>query len=167
MKNQSTTCLPSDITPRNSIPISSLKFHSSLLPIPYSILGTSPTSKLLFLNVAILDSTGRNSFIGDVLIRGERICFVGLLSKLDREKLLGEPHVRIFEGRGRTLMSGLGDAHTHLTWNGGDLNALGGMEWNQHMLLTAKSAKCYLDSGYTMWVFVLSLRLSITLHKIG
>ncbi|TGO65761.1 hypothetical protein BCON_0001g00770 [Botryotinia convoluta] len=109
METPSTTSPPSNITPRNLIPIASLNFHSSLLPTPYSILGTSPTSKLLFLNVTILDSTGRDPFSGDVLICGERIRF-----------------------------------------NGGDLNALGELAWEDHKLLTAKSAKCYLDSGYTM-----------------
>ena len=33
--------------------------------------------------------------------------------------------VRVFHGRGRTLMSGLGDAQTHLTCNEGNLNQLG------------------------------------------
>lgn len=47
-------------------------------------------------------------------------------------------------------MSGLGDAHTHLSWNNGDLGALGDLGVEEHTLLTARSAKCYLDSGYTM-----------------
>ncbi|TGO91756.1 hypothetical protein BPOR_0019g00160 [Botrytis porri] len=150
METPTITSPLSYIAPRNVIPIASLNFHSSLLPTPYSILGTSPTSKLLFINDTILDSTGRDPFPGDVLICGERIRFVGILSNLDQEQLLEDPDVQIFEGRGRTLMSGLGDAHTHLTWNGGDLNALEEMAWEEHMHLTAKSAKCYLDSGYTM-----------------
>lgn len=47
-------------------------------------------------------------------------------------------------------MSGLGDAHTHFTWNGGDLNRLGELGVEEHVLLTARSAQCYIDSGYTM-----------------
>jgi hypothetical protein len=47
-------------------------------------------------------------------------------------------------------MSGLGDAYTHLTWNEGDLPALGDLGVEEHTLLTARSAKTYLDSGYTM-----------------
>lgn len=47
-------------------------------------------------------------------------------------------------------MSGLGDAHTHLSWNNGDLGALGDLGIEEHTLLTARSAQCYLDSGYTM-----------------
>lgn len=49
-------------------------------------------------------------------------------------------------------MPGLGDAHTHLTWNGGDLARLGELGVEEHVLLTARSAQCYLDSGYTMFV---------------
>lgn len=47
-------------------------------------------------------------------------------------------------------MSGLGDAHTHLSWNNGDLGKLGELGVEEHTLLTARSAQCYLDSGYTM-----------------
>lgn len=47
-------------------------------------------------------------------------------------------------------MSGLGDAHTHFTWNNGDLGALGELGVEEHTLHTAKAAQCYLDSGYTM-----------------
>jgi hypothetical protein len=49
-------------------------------------------------------------------------------------------------------MSGLGDAHTHFTWNGGDLNRLSELPVEEHVLLTARSAQCYIDSGYTMYV---------------
>ncbi|KAF2999114.1 hypothetical protein E8E14_003158 [Neopestalotiopsis sp. 37M] len=66
------------------------------------------------------------------------------------ENLQKDPDVCVFNGRGRTLMPGLGDAHTHLTWEGGDLNGLGDMPVEEHTLLTARSARCYLDSGYTM-----------------
>jgi hypothetical protein len=54
-------------------------------------------------------------------------------------------------------MSGLGDAHTHLSWNGGDLGHLGEMGVEEHTLLTARSAKVYIDSGYTMSVKRLSV----------
>ena len=47
-------------------------------------------------------------------------------------------------------MSGLGDAHTHLTWDNGHLSGLGDMGVEEHTLLTAQSARTYLDSGYTM-----------------
>jgi hypothetical protein len=70
----------------------------------------------------------------------------------DREALVQNPKVRVFQGKGRTLMPGLGDAHTHFTWNGGDLARLGELAVEEHVLLTARSAQCYIDSGYTMFV---------------
>lgn len=66
------------------------------------------------------------------------------------EDLKNDPKVRVFYGKGRTLMSGLGDAHTHFTWNGGDLDRLGDLGVEEHTLLTMRSAQCFLDSGYTM-----------------
>jgi len=51
-------------------------------------------------------------------------------------------------------MSGLGDAHTHFTWNGGDLDRLGDLGVEEHTLLTMRSAQCFLDSGYTMFVLI-------------
>lgn len=47
-------------------------------------------------------------------------------------------------------MPGLGDAHTHFSWNGSNLDRLGDIALEEHVLLTARSARCYLDSGYTM-----------------
>ncbi|KZT28207.1 isoaspartyl dipeptidase-like protein [Neolentinus lepideus HHB14362 ss-1] len=114
----------------------------------YSIAGTHPDSKILFLDVDILDSTGREPYMGDVLIEGERITQVGTVRQ--RATLVNNPRVRVINGRGRTLMSGLGDAHAHFSWNGGDLEGLGGLGVEEHTLLTARSANCFLDSGYTM-----------------
>ena len=36
-----------------------------------------PTSKILFRNVSILDSTGADPYTGDVLVEGDRIAAVG------------------------------------------------------------------------------------------
>lgn len=68
----------------------------------------------------------------------------------NKKALEQDPTVRVFAGKGRTLMSGLGDGHTHFTWNGGDLARLGELDIEEHVLLTIKSAQCFLDSGYTM-----------------
>lgn len=134
--------------PRNIKNIDAIKFDASLQPRNYTILGTHPESQILFSDVNILDSTGRGLYKGDVLIEGERITKVGVVP--NAEELKKNPRVRVFHGRGRTLMTGLGDAHTHLTWNGGDLNRLGDLGIEEHVLLTARSAQCYIDSGYTM-----------------
>jgi hypothetical protein len=134
--------------PRNIKSIDAIKFDASLQPKNYRILGTHPESQILFTDVNILDSTGRDPYRGDVLIEGEKITKVGVVP--NAEELKKNPKVRVFHGKGRTLMSGLGDAHTHLTWNGGDLNRLGDLQVEEHVLLTARSAQCYIDSGYTM-----------------
>jgi imidazolonepropionase-like amidohydrolase len=102
----------------------------------------------LFLDVNILDSTGAEPYRGDVYIEGERIVHVGSVPNVGA--IQSDPKVRVIQGRGRTLMSGLGDAHTHFTWNEGDLGALGGLGVEEHTLLTARAAQTYLDSGYTM-----------------
>jgi len=134
--------------PRNTDYINTINFDKSLQPKSYDILGTHPDSKILFTDVNILDSTGRDPYPGDVLIEGQRITKVGVVpNAADLQK---DPKVRVFRGRGRTLMSGLGDAHTHFSWNGGDLNRLGDLGVEEHVLLTARSAQCYIDSGYTM-----------------
>ncbi|KAJ6598068.1 dipeptidase [Mycena vulgaris] len=64
-----------------------------------------------FINVNILDSTGTAPYLGDVLVEGQRIVKVG--GKLSSEELHG---VRMIEGRGRALMSGMVDAHAHFSW---------------------------------------------------
>jgi imidazolonepropionase-like amidohydrolase len=59
----------------------------------------------------------------------------------------------VVEGRGRTLMSGLCDAHTHFSWNNSaDLDGLGTMPVEEHLLFCLESARTYIDSGYTMCV---------------
>ncbi|RSM10073.1 hypothetical protein CEP52_003768 [Fusarium oligoseptatum] len=128
--------------------INNLKLDKGLQPKEYQIDGTHQRSKVLFTNVKILDSTGREPYAGDVLIEGEKIAAVGQIP--NKAELERDPLVRVFEGRGRTLMSGLGDRHTHFTWNGGDLNRLGELDVEEHVLLAIKSAQCFLDSGYTM-----------------
>lgn len=119
--------------------------NNSLLPKEHTIKGTDPHSKIWFKNVTIFDSTGADTYRGDVLTTGERIVAVG---KVDETDAAG---ARVIDGHGRFLMSGLCDAHTHFTWNnGGDLDALGSLPVEEHMLFTARAARTYLDSGYTM-----------------
>jgi hypothetical protein len=56
--------------PRNIGPIDALQFDSNLQPKEYKMFGTHPESKILFSDVNILDSTGREPYRGDVLIEG-------------------------------------------------------------------------------------------------
>lgn len=57
--------------PRNVKWIDEISFDANLQPKKYDILGTHPESRILFLDVNILDSTGNEPFQGDVLIEGE------------------------------------------------------------------------------------------------
>lgn len=91
--------------PRNVATINAINFDKSLQPKDYKIHGTHPESKILFTDVNILDSTGRDIYYGDVLVEGERFKEVGVVSGVD--ELKNNPKVRVFDGRGRTLMSGL------------------------------------------------------------
>lgn len=62
---------PYDGPPRNVKYIEDLKFDDSLRPKKYEIQGTHPDSKILILDVSILDSTGKEPYRGDVLIEGK------------------------------------------------------------------------------------------------
>ena len=107
-----------------------------------------PDTPTLFTNVKVLDGTGALPFDGEVLIEGSHIAAVGRPGATRRP-----PAARIVDGRGGTLMPTLCDAHTHFTWNNGtSLDALADMGVEEHTLLSARSAKTYLDFGYTMCV---------------
>jgi len=56
--------------PRNIESINNLEWADNLQPQRYEILGTHEESKILFLDMNILDSTGREPVRGDVLIEG-------------------------------------------------------------------------------------------------
>lgn len=104
-----------------------------------------PISTTLFRDVTILDSTGAGPYPGDVLVEGDRIAAVGAVDPAHAAD------ARVVDGGGRTLMSGLCDAHTHFSWNNSaDLDGLGTMPVEEHLLFSIESARTYLDSGYTM-----------------
>ena len=102
--------------------------------------------KTLFKNVQIFDSTGADIYPGDVLLEGERIKEVGKVTVEPDDDTL------VIDGKGtKTLMSGLCDSHTHLSWNNSPtLDGLTSLGLEEHVLHTAESAKMYIDCGYTM-----------------
>ena len=57
--------------PRNVASIDNLTFDPKLQPREYHISGTPSTSKILILDVNIVEATGREPYRGDVLIIGE------------------------------------------------------------------------------------------------
>ena len=58
--------------PRNVKSIDEIKFNDAVKYPKYEILGTDPESKILFLDVSILDCTGRDPYKGDVYIEGKK-----------------------------------------------------------------------------------------------
>lgn len=58
--------------PRNIQAIDAVQFDSSLTPKKYEIAGTKPDSRILIIDVNILDSTGKEPYKGDVLVEGMR-----------------------------------------------------------------------------------------------
>jgi hypothetical protein len=56
--------------PRNIEAIEAISWDAAVHPNDYQIQGTHPDSKILFLGVNIIDSTGREPYSGDVLIEG-------------------------------------------------------------------------------------------------
>lgn len=53
--------------PRNVAPIDNLAFDPKLQPREYHVSGTSSTSKILILDVNIVEATGREPYCGHVL----------------------------------------------------------------------------------------------------
>lgn len=61
---------PYDGPPRNLAPINEIKFDASLQPKRYEIAGTHPDSRILFVDVKILEGSGKLPYQGDVFIKG-------------------------------------------------------------------------------------------------
>ncbi|KAH0835587.1 hypothetical protein J3R83DRAFT_9312 [Lanmaoa asiatica] len=122
------------------------KADSRLKNPSVEIKSDSDDTVVAFVDVSILDSTGAPPYRGDVLIKGKRIIHVG--GKLAPETLQG---AFVIEGRGRTLMSGLCDSHAHATFiNSPTLDDITALPIEEHTVLSTRSARQFLDSGYTM-----------------
>ncbi|MSR14388.1 MAG: amidohydrolase family protein [Gammaproteobacteria bacterium] len=100
----------------------------------------------LFTNIQIFDGNGTACFPGEVLVEGNTIRAV----EPGQRKLPREPDTAIINGGGRTLMPGLVEAHSHITYsNMTYLKELGQLPLEEHTMLTLQNAKLMLDSGFT------------------
>lgn len=73
--------------PRNIRHIDALNFDKNLQPKTYELFGTHAESKILFLDVNILDSTGKDPYHGDVYIEGKQAsCAFHELSDLGHQE---------------------------------------------------------------------------------
>jgi imidazolonepropionase-like amidohydrolase len=105
-------------------------------------------AKILFTNVRVFDGSGEMPFLGEVLVEDNRIRHVGRGSRT-----VPSNGYTVIDGRGATLMPGLCDAHTHLSWNDQpSLEAIQHMPPEEHVLWCMDMAKRYIENGYTMAV---------------
>ena len=102
-------------------------------------------AKVLFKNVNVLDCSGAPAYAGQVLVEGNRIKAVAPQGS----KIAGEG-AQVVDGGGATLMPGLVESHSHLTFlDTPDLESLGFVPPEEHILRSVKNAKKMLDQGFT------------------
>ena len=110
-------------------------------------MGEKFVTATLFDNVSVIDGNGGQPFCGAVMVKGDRIAQV-----FRADAPTGGDHL-VVDGTGMTLMPGLCDAHTHFSWvDQENLESIGLMPVEEHVLLAAENAGIYLDQGYTMCV---------------
>ena len=102
-------------------------------------------SATLFRNVRILDCTGAAPFEGSVRVEGDRIAAV-----VPAPAVPAVAHATVVDGQGATLMPGLIEAHSHLSFTDVAQSVeLGFIPPEEHMLKTAQNARRMLDAGFT------------------
>lgn len=102
-------------------------------------------NRIAFTNVTIFDGTGDATFKGEVLVEDKRI--IEVARSPERVNTEG---ARVIDGKGRFLMPGMTEAHTHFSWNDQpSLAAIQFMPPEEHILWCVRVAKRYLDMGWT------------------
>jgi imidazolonepropionase-like amidohydrolase len=102
-------------------------------------------SRFAFTNVLIFDGTGVDPFNGEVLVEGNRIVDV-----TRAPQRVSTDDARVIDGKGRFIMPGMTEAHTHFSWNDQpSLSAIQFMPPEEHVLWCVRVAKRYLDMGWT------------------
>ena len=104
-----------------------------------------PASSTLFRNVRVIDGSGAAPWIGDVRVDGQRIAEV---TRGGNATARGD--AQVIDGGGATLMPGLIEPHAHLSFvDQATPLAFHTLPVEEHLLLTLKHAKLYLDQGFT------------------
>ena len=89
-------------------------------------------AKILFKNVNVLDCTGAPPYAGQVMVEGNRIKAVA-----PQGSTIPTEGARVVDGGGATLMPGLVESHSHITFlDTPDLEGLGFVPPEEHMLRT-------------------------------
>jgi imidazolonepropionase-like amidohydrolase len=114
-------------------------------------------SRILFRNCRVWDGSGAAAYPADVLLDGERIRSVAT----DRGQL--DPSgADVVEANGMTLMPGLVEGHSHITFiNAARATDLGDTPPEEHTLIAARNARILLDHGFTSAYSAASAKLRI------
>lgn len=105
---------------------------------------------ILFTNAMIFDGTGRDVFAGEVLVEGNRIAAVA-----EGAEQLSREGADVINGNGATLMPGLVESHSHLSWPSSVGRIFQGhniakvLPPEEHLLVTAHNARVTLEAGFT------------------
>jgi imidazolonepropionase-like amidohydrolase len=103
-------------------------------------------NRTLFSDVMIFDGSGSGLFPGSVLVEGNRIAAV-----VPAGESFDASGARVIEGKGRTLMPGMVEAHAHLTWPSSIDRVINAMKvpLDEHVAVTENNARITLDAGFT------------------
>ncbi|MCW2869497.1 amidohydrolase family protein [Actinacidiphila oryziradicis] len=114
-------------------------------------------SRILFRNCRVWDGSGAPSYPADVLVDGERIRTIAT----DRGQL-DPAGAEIVEANGMTLMPGLVEGHSHITFiNAVRATDIGDTPPEEHTLIAARNARILLDHGFTSAYSAASAKLRI------
>lgn len=99
---------------------------------------------ILFQDARVLDGSGAAPFAADVLVEGNRIADIAAPGSI------GAASRDVLACAGATLMPGLIEPHSHLSFVDQTTPfAFHAIPVEEHLLLTLKHAKLYLDQGFT------------------
>ena len=114
-------------------------------------------ARFLFSDCRVWDGSGATSYPADVMIEGERISVVAT----DRGQL-DPAGAEIIEADGMTLMPGLVEGHSHITFiNATRPTDIGDTPPEEHTLIAARNARLLLDHGFTSAYSAASAKLRI------
>ena len=100
----------------------------------------------LFTNVKIFDGTGAPMFAGEALVENNLIRTVAR----GNGGITRESSYDVIDGKGMTLMPGLVEAHSHVTYsNMVKFDELGRIPIEEHTILALQNVKLMLESGFT------------------
>jgi len=102
-------------------------------------------ASVLFRNAALIDGSGTPPQRADLRVEGNRIAALG-----PSGTVAAPPGGMVYECDGATLMPGLIESHAHLSFIDQAMpHALHALPVEEHLLLTLKHARLYLDQGFT------------------